>query len=95
MSAQYVQAWRVTYPKRPLAVVYDQRAALDLWAAGPTGTRVEAITVVRHADGGREYLPGALAGEVARHRAADEAAPVSSPAADDGEAPPALDLDFT
>ena len=68
--ARYVQAWRVTFTDRPVMLVYTQSIALDFWSQ-PNGLKMEALTIVRHDDGSREYLEGCLASAVAAYRGSE------------------------
>jgi hypothetical protein len=65
--SEYVQAWEITGSAFS-GYVYDQGIAIDKWNAAGLGAELRAVTVVRHDDGSREYLPGTLAAEVKRHR---------------------------
>jgi hypothetical protein len=59
----FIQAWEVTYPDRPLDVIYDQHIALERWGNAP-GAEMNALTIIRHEDGTRTYMKGAIAAEV-------------------------------
>lgn len=67
MGTEYVQAWEWSAPGRPGGYAYTPQAALDRVR---DGYDVQAVTIVRHADGSREYLRGTLAHEVRRFRTA-------------------------
>jgi hypothetical protein len=67
--SEYVQAWEINGPEFS-GYVYDQRIALDKWTAAGPGAEMRSVTIVRHADGSREYLPGTVAAEVKRYREA-------------------------
>ena len=62
-TATYVQAWSVTGPWS--GTVYAQAIALDKLG---DGCDIESLTIVRHDDGSREYLPGTVAANVHAHR---------------------------
>lgn len=65
--AAYVQAWEIRYADRPCDLVYDQKIALDRYSR-PTATEIQTLVIVRHENGDREYLPGAIASAVKAHR---------------------------
>lgn len=63
-TATYVQAWECT-GEAFSGIVYTQGIALDKMGEG---CDIASLTIVRHDDGSREYLPGTIATAVAAHR---------------------------
>lgn len=63
-SATYVQAWLCQGPTFS-GYVYDTEIMLDMLAIG---CAVNSVTIVRHSNGEREYLPGTVASYVRNYR---------------------------
>lgn len=64
---KYVQVWDVNGPEWS-GRVYDQSIALDKLNIAGKGATMEILTIVRHDDGSREYLPGTIASAVQAYR---------------------------
>lgn len=64
---KYVQAWKIKSKDGFNGLVYDQSIALDKFAESK-GAQLTITTIVRYANGEREYVPGTIASEVERAR---------------------------
>ena len=61
---RYVQAWQINGGP----YIYDQKLAVSKLSEAPDGAEMKSVTIVRHENGGREYLPGTIASEVQKYR---------------------------
>jgi hypothetical protein len=64
---EYVQAWEIIGPEFS-GYVYSQEIALFEYGHANGEATMESVTIVRHEDGSREYLKGAIASEVQAYR---------------------------
>lgn len=64
-TATYVQAWECKSANGFSGCVYSQEIALDKMGEG---CDIESVTIVRHDDGTREFLPGTIASYVYAYR---------------------------
>lgn len=67
IKPEYVQAWEIKGPHFN-GYVYRQDIALRKWSDAGPDAHMQILTIVRHPNGDREYLPGTIATQVAAHR---------------------------